>query len=59
MLSFAIQTMTTFECSLPKSVYFPFVLSTAVVETVRVRINAIRFIFFAADVRTFEIRITA
>ena len=28
------------------------------VETVRVCINAIRFVFFEADVRSFEIRIT-
>ena len=27
-------------------------------ETVRVRINAIRFIFFEADIESFEIRIT-
>ena len=38
---------------------FPFILSNVVVDIVRVRINAIRFIFFEADVRTFEIRITA
>ena len=38
---------------------FSFVLSNAVVETVRVRINVIPFIFFKADVRSFEIRITA
>ena len=38
---------------------FSFILSNVVVDIVRVRINAIRFIFFDADVRTFEIRITA
>ena len=38
-------------------IIFSFVLSNAVVETVRVRINAIPFIFFEAVVRTFEIRI--
>ena len=35
----------------------PSCLSTAIVETVRGRINAIRYIFFEADVRSFEIRI--
>ena len=38
---------------------FPFILSNVVVDIIRVRINAIRFILFEADVRTFEIRITA
>ena len=38
---------------------FSFVLSNAVVETVGVQINTIPFIFFEADVRSFEIRITA
>ena len=38
---------------------FSFVLSNAVDETVRVRISAIPFIFFEADVRMFEIGITA
>ena len=42
--------------SLSKTIEF---LSNAVVETVRVRINVIPFIFFEADVRSFEIRITA
>ena len=43
--------------SLPKTVDFSFVLSNAVFGTVRVRFNAIPFIFFEAEVRTFEIRI--
>ena len=47
------------QCSLPKTVEFSFVLSSTVVKTVGAQINAIRFIFFEADVRTFEIRITA
>ena len=38
---------------------FSFIFSNVVVDIVRVRINAIRFNFFEADVRTFEIRITA
>ena len=42
-----------------KPLNFSFVLSNAVVEPVRVQINAIRFIFFEADVRSFEIRTTA
>ena len=33
-----------------------FVLPNAVVETVRVLINAILFVFFEADVRSFEIK---
>ena len=33
---------------------FTFIRSNIVVDIVRVRINAIRFIFFEADVRTFE-----
>ena len=33
---------------------FSFVLWNVVVDIVRVRINTIRFIFFEADVRTFE-----
>ena len=45
--------------SLSKTIEFSFVLSNAVVETVRVRINVIPFIFFEADVRSFEIRISA
>ena len=48
-----------FEHSLPKTIEFFFVLSNAVTKIVRVRIKAFRFIFFEADVRTFEIRITA
>ena len=47
------------QISLPKTIEFSFVISNAVVETVRVRINAIRFTFFEADARSFEIRITA
>ena len=47
------------QISLQKTIEFSFVISNAVVETVRVRINAIRFSFFGADVRSFEIRITA
>ena len=35
---------------------FSFILSKVVVYIVRIRINAIRFIFFDADVRTFETR---
>ena len=42
-----------------KTIEFFFILPNVVVDIVRVRINAIRFIFFEADVRTFEIRITA
>ena len=38
---------------------FFFVLSNAAVETVRVQVNAIPFVFFEADVRMLEIRITA
>ena len=38
---------------------FPSIFRKAVVETVRVRINVIPFIFFEADVRSFEFRITA
>ena len=49
--SSAFQTV----CRKPSN--FSFVLSNAVVETVRV--YAIPFIFFEADVRSFEIRITA
>ena len=45
--------------SLPKTVDFFFVLSNAVFETVRVRINVIPFIFFEADIRAFEIIIIA
>ena len=45
--------------SQPKTIEFSFVLSNAVIKIVRVRIDAFRFIFFEADVRTFEIRITA
>ena len=37
--------------SLPKTIEIPFVLSNAVVETVRVQINAIPFTFFKVDVR--------
>ena len=44
-------------CRKPQN--FSFVLSNAVVEPVRVRINAIPFIFFEADVQSFEIRNTA
>ena len=44
--------------SLPKTIEFLFVLSNAIVDTVRVRINAIPFISFEADVRSFEIRTT-
>ena len=46
------------EFSLPKTIEFSFVLSNAVVETVGALISAIPFIFFEADVRPFEIRIT-
>ena len=45
--------------SLPKTTEFSFILSNVVVNIIRVRINAIRFIFFETDVRTFEIRINA
>ena len=46
--------------SLPKTIeVFLRSFERAVVETVRVRINAILFIFFEVDVRSFEIRITA
>ena len=38
---------------------FSFILSNVVVDIIRVRINAIRFILLEADVRTFEIRIIA
>ena len=38
---------------------FSFLLPSAVVDTVTVLINVIPFIFFEADVRSFEIRITA
>ena len=51
--------LLTFIYSLPKTMNFSFILSNVVVDIVIVRINAIRFIFFEADVRTFEIRITA
>ena len=44
-------------CWKPK--YLSFLLSNAVVETVRVQINTILFIFFEDDIRTFKIRITA
>ena len=37
---------------------FPFIFSNVAVDIVRARNNAIRFIFFEADVRMFEIRIT-
>ena len=36
-----------------KPLIFFFVLSSAVIKIVKVRINAIEFIFFEADVRTF------
>ena len=45
--------------SLPKTIDFSFNPSNVAVNIVRVRINAIKFIFFEADVRTFQIRITA
>ena len=45
--------------SLPKTIDFFFVLWNAVIETVRDQINAIPFIFFQADVPSFEIRIAA
>ena len=45
--------------TVPKTIEFSFILSNAVVETVKVRINAIPFIFFQADVWPFEIRTTA
>ena len=35
-----------------------FFLSNTIVETVRVPLNAIQFIFFEVDIRSFEIRIT-
>ena len=38
-------------CRKPQN--FSFILSNVVVDIVKVRINAIRFIFFEADVRTF------
>ena len=38
---------------------FSFILSNVAVDIVKVQINAIRFIYFEADVRTFEIRIFA
>ena len=45
-----LQTLiTSVFYSLPKTVEFSFVLSNAVVETVRVEINAIPFIFFEVD----------
>ena len=43
---------------LPKIIEF-FIFSNVIVYVIRVRINAIRFIFFEADVRNFEIRIIA
>ena len=45
--------------SLPKTIEFSFVLSNVVVEIVKLRINAIRFIFFKDEFGTFEIRINA
>ena len=44
-------------CRKPQN--FSFIVSNVVVDIVRIRINPIRFIFFEAEVRTFEIRITA
>ena len=43
----------------PKTVKFSFVLSSTVVETARVEINAIPFVFCEVNVRSFKIRITA
>ena len=45
--------------SLQKTIDFSFFLSNAVVETIKARINAIPFTFFEANVRLFEIRISA
>ena len=48
------------ECSLPKTIeFFLRSFERSEVVTVGVRINAIRFNFFEADVRTFEIKLTA
>ena len=49
--------LPTTVCQKPSN--FSFILSNLVLDIVRVQINAIEFIFFDADVRTFEIRITA
>ena len=45
--------------SLSKTIEFFFRSFSAAVETVRVHIKAIPFIFFEVDVQRFEIRITA
>ena len=50
--------MAKVQLSLPKTIEFSFVLSSAVIKTVGAQINAIWFIIFQADVRTFEITIT-
>ena len=55
--SIKINLKHTTVCRKPQN--FSFVHSNAVVETVRVQINATPFIFFEADVRTLEIGITA
>ena len=46
-------------CSLPKIIELSSILSNVAVDIVTVRINAIKFIFFEANVRPFEIRIAA
>ena len=59
---YMVDHMTLLLYSLPKTIEpsnFSFILSNVVVDIVRVRINAIRFIFFEADIRNFEVRITA
>ena len=53
-----INIIVIFSFSLQKSMEFCFVLLNAAVETVKVQINAIPFIFFQVDVRSFELRTT-
>ena len=53
-----INIIVIFSFSLQKSMEFCFVILNAAVETVKVQINAIPFIFFQVDVRSFELRTT-